>query len=134
MAPALPRLKRRSEFLRVANEGRKAVSAGLVLQAASRSDDQGGPKDRGPRVGFTVTRRVGKAVVRNRVRRRLRAVAGEIMPEGAAAGYDYVLVGRAATKDRPYDALRRDLVSALGRLGLYRRKGSAPGQARTHLT
>ncbi len=114
MAPALSRLKRRSEFLRVADRGRRAASAGLVLQAAPRDDDEG------PRIGLTVTRRIGNAVARNRVRRRLRALAGEVMPAAAATGYDYVLVGRAGTKDRPYDALRRDLLSALGRLGLRR--------------
>ncbi|MEX2643547.1 MAG: ribonuclease P protein component [Acetobacterales bacterium] len=130
MAPALSRLKRRAEFVRVTRQGRKAASAGLVLQAApfENSDHDAF------RVGFTVTRRVGNAVVRNRVRRRLRAVAQEIMPTGARPGFDYVLVGRAATKDRPYDALRRDLVSALGRLGLREKAGRNAAPARGKVT
>lgn len=131
MAPALSRLKRRAEFVRVTRHGRKAASAGLVLQAAPlESSDHDG----GFRVGFTVTRWVGNAVVRNRVRRRLRAVAEEIMPSSARAGFDYVLVGRAATKDRPYDALRRDLVSALERLNLREKAGGTAAPARGKVT
>lgn len=127
MAPALTRLKHRREFVAVAGTGRKAVAQGLVLQAAAHAGD--GPS----RVGFTVTRRVGNAVVRNRVRRRLRAVADEILPS-AARGFDYVLIGRAGAQDRPYDALRRDLVSALARLDLYRDAAPLPAGARRNMT
>ncbi|HEX9810293.1 MAG TPA: ribonuclease P protein component [Alphaproteobacteria bacterium] len=126
MAMALPRLKRRREFLRVAGAGRKAATPGLVLQACPRGESGSAE----PRVGFTVTRRVGKAVVRNRIRRRLRAAAEEVLPGRAAPGYDYVLIGRAATLDRPYDALLRDLASALRRLGVLRQGPEAPGASR----
>lgn len=112
-AKALPRLKRRPEFLAVAGAGRKAVAPGLVLQARARD---GG----GIRVGFTVSRRVGGAVSRNRARRRLRALAQEIMAERAKDGFDYVLIGRAATVTRPYDRLAEDLLGALRRLGCLR--------------
>lgn len=123
MTPALSRLKRRGEFLSVAATGRKAASAGLVLQAAQRAE--GGVA----RVGFTVSRRAGNAVARNRIRRRLRALAQEVLPVAARDGFDYVLIGRAATRERPYDALRRDLVSALRRLGLCRQP-TETGEAR----
>jgi ribonuclease P protein component len=113
MSSAPPRLKRRRDFLRAAGRGRKAAAPGLVLQAVAR--DGGGA---GLRCGFTVSKRVGNAVVRNRVRRRLRAIAAEVLPTRAAAGFDYVLIGRAATADRSYDALRRDLIAALSRLKL----------------
>jgi len=112
MTSAPHRLKRRREFLRVQASGRKAAMPGLVLQAAARDDDALG-------VGFTVSKRVGNAVTRNRVRRRLRAAAAEILPQGAATGCDYVIIGRAGSVDRPYDALRRDLVAALKRLKLW---------------
>jgi ribonuclease P protein component len=59
---------------------------------------------------------VGGAVVRNCVRRRLRAVAAEVLNEAAMPGYDYVLIGRAATVTRPYAALVEDLRTALTRL------------------
>lgn len=70
------------------------------------------------RVGFTASRKVGKAVVRNRARRRLKAVAREILPLFALPGHDYVLIARAGTVDRPYPALIRDLKKALKRLKL----------------
>ena len=121
MTSAPPRLKRRREFVRASNRGRKAAVPGLVLQAVER---EGGESDL--RCGFTVSKRVGNAVRRNRARRRLRAIAAEIMPLRAVPGFDYVLIGRAATPDRPYDALRRDLVAALKRLKLCQ-DGTQPG-------
>lgn len=110
---ALSRLKRRLEFLRVAGSGLKAPAPGLVLQARRRG--------RGPdiRIGLTATRRVGGAVERNRAKRRLRAVAEEILPKAAATGCDYVLIARRATLERPYASLLRDLAGALKRLELY---------------
>jgi ribonuclease P protein component len=127
MTPALTRLKHRREFLTVAGSGRKSVARGLVLQALARAE--GGPS----RVGFTVTKRVGNAVVRNRIRRRLRAVADELLP-AAAAGVDYVLIGRAGAEDRPYDALRRDLATALARLHLDRDAAPPENGARRDMT
>jgi ribonuclease P protein component len=109
---AISRLKRRPEYLRVAASGLKAASPGLVLQA--RKQDKAGNM----RVGFTATRRVGGAVVRNRAKRRLRAVAEEVMASEAAPHCDYVLIARQSTHNRPYGALVRDLTGALKRLGL----------------
>jgi ribonuclease P protein component len=91
---------------------------GLVVQVRSRASPQvGDDADGGVRVGFTASRKVGGAVVRNRVRRRLRAVAETVLPRLGQAGHDYVLIGRAATADRPFGALIADLETALGRLG-----------------
>ena len=100
----ITRLKRRAEFLRVAAARRKWAAPGLVLQAVTTA----GAAVAGTaefRVGFTVSRRVGNAVARNRARRRLRAAADQIMPQQAAAGYDYVLIGRQETLVRPFEAL-----------------------------
>lgn len=105
----LDRLKKRREFLRVAGGGRKRVMPGLILQA--RPSEGGGAAE--VRVGFTVSRKVGNAVVRNRARRRLRAAAEAVLAERGRPGYDYVLVGRAATPARPYAALVGDLEAAL---------------------
>lgn len=68
------------------------------------------------RLGITVTKKVGNAVRRNRVRRRLRAAAVQVLPVHAKLGYDYVLIGRAATLTRPFPDLLADLGRALGRL------------------
>ena len=72
------------------------------------------------RIGYTVSKRVGKAVARNRAKRRLRAAAADVMPATAQPGTDYVLIGRQATLERPYRALKQDLESALKRLKLHR--------------
>ncbi len=67
------------------------------------------------RVGFTVTRKVGNAVVRNRIKRRFRALAREILPVHGYAGSDHVMIGRAGGIERDYAVLSRDLVQALKR-------------------
>ncbi len=68
------------------------------------------------RLGLTVTKKLGGAVVRNRIRRRLRAAAREVFPENAAPGTDYVLVARTAAYDRKYADLLDDMKRALLRL------------------
>lgn len=113
---ALARLKRRAEFLRVAGSRQKWVTPGMVLQAAP-GPDAAAPETR---IGFTASRKVGIAVVRNRARRRLRAAVAATMPLHAAAGHDYVLIARAETVRRPYADLVGDLEIGLKRLGLWR--------------
>jgi len=113
--PALERLKRRADFLRVAAGRRKWVTPGLILQTLPRAP----ANDAGIRIGFTATRKIGNAVVRNRARRRLRAAAAIVMTRHAAAGYDYVLIARGDTPTRPYAALIGDLEAALRRLGTW---------------
>lgn len=68
------------------------------------------------RVGFTVTKKVGNAVVRNRVKRRLRAAADEVFPRAGRSGTDYVVIGRLGTLSRPYAALCGDLEQAIAKL------------------
>jgi len=115
------RLKRRADFLRVARTRRKWVAPGLILQARARAaGERSGGATEVSRVGFTVSRKVGNAVVRNRVRRRLRDAAGQVIPEQAKAGHDFVIIGRAASLERPFAALRRDLETALRRLDAHR--------------
>ena len=114
--PALRRLVARREFLRVARRGRRWATPGLVMQACPAEDGAAG--DIG--IGLTASRKVGKAVARNRARRRLRALARDYLPRHAVPGHDYVLIARAATVTRPFIALRQDLKQALQRLDLYR--------------
>ncbi len=65
------------------------------------------------RVGFTVTRKLGDAVRRNRIRRRLKAAVAEVFPERAAAGHDYVLIARRAALTRDYADILDDVKRAL---------------------
>ena len=114
MAYSGTRLKRRAEFLRVAAKGAKAPMPGLVLQALYRPDDAPA------RLGFTVTKKVGNAVVRNRTKRRLREAARLLLRDkalqgAAVTGVDLVLIGRDGTARRPFPALIDDLARALRR-------------------
>jgi ribonuclease P protein component len=106
------RLKRRAEFLRAAAKGRKAANHGLVLQALRRDDS--GPA----RVGFTVTKKVGGSVVRNRVRRRLKEAARLELSDRPVMGVDLVVIGRDATRTRAFADLRADLRRALRKTGV----------------
>jgi ribonuclease P protein component len=106
---AILRLKQRADFLAAAATGAKIATAGFVLQGRNRDD--AGP----PRIGFTVSRKVGTAVERNRVRRRLREIVRH--SDGLRPGYDYVVVGRRTALNRPFDHMIEDFKNALGRLG-----------------
>ncbi len=111
------RLKQRADFVRATRRGRKWAATGLVLQAvptpsSSRAENT-------VRLGFTASKRVGGAVTRNRVKRRLRAVAETVFKDRVEPHYDYVLIGRAQTATRPFSALIKDLETALKRLGRY---------------
>ena len=86
---------------------------GFVLQAAPVPADLTQPAIR---VGFTVSRKVGNAVARNRVRRRLREIARMVIPGQARPDLDYVLVGRQAALARDFAAMRQELLEALKRL------------------
>ena len=108
---AAGKLKRRAEFLRVAGKGRKTPSSGVVLQALKRDDD--GPA----RLGFTVTKKVGNAVIRNRTRRRLREAARAVLKVEDVRGVDLVLIGRDSTRGRDFRLLIEDVRRALVKLG-----------------
>ncbi len=116
MPTTIGRLKRRAEFRRVARTGKKLAMQCLVLQAAPFADGTTPEPECDLRIGLTVTKRIGNAVVRNRARRRLRAAAREVFPTCARAGYDYVLVARRTTPTRPYRELVGDMERALARL------------------
>jgi ribonuclease P protein component len=92
--------------------GRKVTRPGFVLQALPSAESA-----RGPRFGFTVTKKTGNAVVRNRIRRRLREAVRLSAADIAAPGVDYVLIGRRAALTLPFDRLVDDLRSGLGAIG-----------------
>ena len=108
-------LKKRAEYQRV-RKGARCATPAFVLEAKERSSEDRGPPADEPRFGFTITRQVGKAVERNRIRRRLKAAVGGVAPEHAKGDFDYVLIARRPALTTAYGALVAELVKALGRV------------------
>ena len=116
--PAVPgqgvpagRMKKRREFLRAAQRGKRAARPGLVLQALATEPGS-------LRLGFTVTKKVGNAVVRNRARRRMKEAARLALPDLGLSGWDLVLIGRDGTGKRDFRQLMGDLRGALKQTGV----------------
>lgn len=117
----MQRLRRRADFLKAAG-GRKVSTPAFVLQAVRRADNDAVRADQDAvRVGFTVSRKVGTAVERNRVRRRLREVVKrserrDVDGGCLRSGHDYVLIGRRSALQLPFDRMVEELEAALRRL------------------
>ena len=109
---AIETLKRRSQFLYVRG-GLRYSTPGFILEAREQRD---GTTASGPRFGFTVSRRIGTAVARNRARRRLRAAVAELAQEHAERSFDYVLIARSQALDRTFDLLKGDLETGFSRI------------------
>jgi ribonuclease P protein component len=121
MPRRLGRLFDRQDFLRIAAARRKWVTPGLILQAVPNpTPAAAGAHAEGRRLGITASKKVGNSVARNRAKRRLRALARDMMAEDAVADRDYVLIARAETVGRSYQALKADMATALHRLGVKR--------------
>ncbi|WP_458759574.1 ribonuclease P protein component [Afipia sp. TerB] len=118
----MDRLRRRADFLAAAS-GPRMASPAFVVQSRRRDDT--GPV----RVGFTVTRKVGTATERNRVRRRLRELVKRLDVISMRPHHDYVIVGRRAALERGFAAMLDDLHAALRRLE--RQAGNRPAQRQT---
>ncbi|MGF1550463.1 MAG: ribonuclease P protein component [Sphingomonadaceae bacterium] len=112
----LGRLTRRADYL-AANRGRRAAARPFVLLVRDRGDG-----DLLMRYGITVSRKVGGAVVRNRMKRRLRALLRETLPGHGIAGADHVLIGRREGIEYPFRRLRADLERALGKIAEGRKR------------
>ena len=106
----IERLRKRPDFLQAA-KGLACARGALVAQARDRHDDSSDI-----RIGFTATRRIGGAVVRNRAKRRLREAARQLAPLHAKAGCDYVFIARGGAPTRAWPRLLDDMKSALIRL------------------
>lgn len=122
---AIATLKRRSEFLRIRG-GRRWSSPAFVIEMKAReagkdaesaaASDTGAGSAAPARFGFTATKKLGNAVVRNRIRRRLKEAVRIVAPGRAKDGCDYVVIARDAAASQPFADMERDLIAALGRL------------------
>jgi len=121
------RLRKRADFVRAA-KGARVTSRAFALQARKRAGENGA--DEGPRVGFTVTKKVGVSVVRNRIRRRLREAVrlGKKLP--LRPDHDYVLIARREALSMEFRALSLELERALQKLDDPKRAASGPRSAR----
>jgi ribonuclease P protein component len=107
--PLIEHLKRRQDFLAAA-KALVCARKTCVVQARVRDDDEAA------RIGFTVTRKLGNAVIRNRIKRRLREAVRVASGLDLKRGHDYVFIGRAATLVQDFPVLTGDIVSAINRL------------------
>jgi ribonuclease P protein component len=105
-------IKKRSDFL-AANRGKRYATPGFVLLVFDRRDD-----DAAKRLGITITKKVGNAVVRNRMRRRFRELARELLDTHGKAGADHILIGRDGGIERDFGTLRGEMVKALDKLSI----------------
>ena len=118
MTPKLGMLKKRSEFLYV-RDGLYSAKGGVVVQMRENKVRDG------IGMGFTATKKIGNAVVRNRAKRRLREAARALLPEHGLPGYDYVLIARGSTTARDWTDLLDDARKAL--ITLSKRAASSTG-------
>ncbi len=118
----LTTLKKRSEFLRLRG-GARCPTPPFVLETRVRGD--AAAKDAPPRFGFTVTKAMGCAVIRNRIRRRLKAAVTAVAGSAAQPGHDYVIIARKAALDIPFADLKKDLERAFHRVHHARTEAAA---------
>tara|TARA_R110000868_G_scaffold256565_3_gene513360 strand:- start:1988 stop:2410 length:423 start_codon:yes stop_codon:yes gene_type:complete len=111
---------KRADFL-AANRGKRAPMPGFVLLVSDRADG-----DPAMRFGITVTKKVGGAVIRNRMKRRFRVLARELLPLHGFAGADHVLIGRDGGVERDFTLLRTELQKALGKIARAPQAGDSP--------
>ncbi len=109
---SIDRLRKRSDFLCVQREGRKWISKGMIVEVCEN-------ENKGIRVGITVSKKVNKlAVLRNRLKRRLKAVSLDVLPHYHQQNFDIVLVGRVMAQDRTYEDLQNDLRWCLKKMNI----------------
>ena len=116
MAYALPSIKIRDDFIKIAKKGKSSSQSAFILQAFNNLEISKNIKFN-KRVGITVTKKIGTAVIRNRCRRRLKVVANEIIINYGKDSIDYVLIAKKETLDRDINLLKLDLKKALKELG-----------------
>jgi len=104
-------IRKRADFL-AANRGKRFVTSNFVLLAHKRRDDHAIPADM-IRHGITVTKKIGNAVARNRMKRRFRALLAQVLPGKGIAGVDHIMIGRKADSEADFASMKADLEKGL---------------------
>jgi ribonuclease P protein component len=112
-ASPLQSLKASSDFQRISRLGKKCSFPAFIMQVL-RHEGEAKPF----RLGLTVSRKVGNAVVRNRAKRRLREMVRTSVALEKLAGFDIVLIGRASARERDFSLMKQDFLSGLEKLGV----------------
>lgn len=105
-------IKKRKDFVKVAQKGQKVIQSSLILQAAFNFNCLHDSFE----VGYTATKKLGKAHIRNRTKRRLRAIVQELLPSNHLSQVQYVVIGRYNTASCAFDKLRTDMQYALKKI------------------
>lgn len=123
----LVKLRKRADFVAAA-KGARFGAKGFNLQDRARDDDEPA------RVGFTATKKIGRATKRNRIRRRLKEAVRLLEGSGFRDGHDYVFVARQEALTLDFGVLQHDMAKALARIGQSRHGRSAPAGAKQDRT
>ena len=114
-------IKKRKDFVKVAKQGERVIQPTLILQAAFNLPIT----ENYCQIGYTVTKKIGKAHIRNRTKRRLRAAVRNILAAQALPGVQYVIIGRYNTASCPFTELSEELSRAVKKINKMLQKGNA---------
>ena len=108
----LKTIKKRIDFIKVSKKGKKFFTKGFTLQKYKRnlySEE----KDDAVRIGFTITKRIGGAVIRNKIKRRFKAIIKEILNNYLKKNYDYVIIANKKSLIMDYKELKSDVIKTV---------------------
>lgn len=123
-------IKKRSDFLVATSSGKKFITNSFILQMVKRAENHPVPAC-GARIGFTVTKKMGGAVARNRIKRRLREAARPVFAKLGQAGHDYVVISRHKALTCDFSELTRDMEFAFTRIIHHKGSNSKPNNKST---